>query len=333
MRLKEVAQVTFLAALPIFALELIAHYRVYKRKLRAAEDLRKRTTKQTETQENIDSDDDVSLVASSSAGESDADNNENTGPVTTVKRGKKGKVKDQKNSIETSIKIVKIRQKTQQIRFSHEVSNFMKKKPNPNFFVLILTITKSMKLYFSRPTVNARLAKIIARWKSLTKQVRKSFRFFLFFGFHTLSFQFLFSNFSTPFFHLLNSDCQKRACTESHEEDSSIGSLARYIMLARESIDMCQYSVTNQFLTEAILRRHKLGVKVRVITDHQGANILSSQLEEFYKAGVQIRPHRGNGLMHNKFLVIDNVIVATGSFNFTNQAMMENYREGRLELI
>ena len=97
MRLKEVAQVTFLAALPIFALELIAHYRVYKRKLRAAEDLRKRTTKQTETQENIDSDDDVSLVASSSAGESDADNNENTGPVTTVKRGKKGKVKDQKN--------------------------------------------------------------------------------------------------------------------------------------------------------------------------------------------------------------------------------------------
>ena len=99
-------------------------------------------------------------------------------------------------------------------------------------------------------------------------------------------------------------------------------------MLARESIDMCQYSVTNQFLTEAILRRHKLGVKVRVITDHQGANILSSQLEEFYKAGIQIRPHRGNGLMHNKFIVIDSVIVATGSFNFTNQAMLENYSRG-----
>jgi len=125
--------------------------------------------------------------------------------------------------------------------------------------------------------------------------------------------------------HLLNNDCQKRSCTESHDDDSSIGSLARYIMLARESIDMCQYSVTNQFLTEAILRRHKLGVKVRVITDHQGANILSSQLEEFYKAGIQIRPHRGNGLMHNKFIVIDNVVVATGSFNFTNQAMLDNY--------
>jgi len=232
MRLKEVAQVTFLAALPIFALELIAHYRVYKRKLRAAEDLRKRTTKQTETQENIDSDDDVSLVASSSAGESDADNNENTGPVTT----------DTNNN---------------------KVNEALFFPPDSK-----------------RPPCKD---------------------------------------------HLLNSDCQKRACTESHEEDSSIGSLARYIMLARESIDMCQYSVTNQFLTEAILRRHKLGVKVRVITDHQGANILSSQLEEFYKAGVQIRPHRGNGLMHNKFLVIDNVIVATGSFNFTNQAMMENY--------
>ena len=87
MRLKEVAQVTFLAALPIFALELIAHYRVYKRRLRAAEDLRRRS-KQKEQQENLD--DDVSSEESSSAGESVADNNENTGPVTTEKRGKKG---------------------------------------------------------------------------------------------------------------------------------------------------------------------------------------------------------------------------------------------------
>jgi len=230
MRLKEVAQVTFLAALPIFALELIAHYRVYKRKLRAAEDLRRRTKQKEQQEENLD--DDVSSEESSSDGESVEDNNENIGPVTT------------------------------------DINN-----------------NKVNEALFFPPDSKRPPCKD----------------------------------------HILNSDCQKRACTESHDEDSSIGSLARYIMLARESIDMCQYSVTNQFLTEAILRRHKLGVKVRVITDHQGANILSSQLEEFYKAGVQIRPHRGNGLMHNKFLVIDNVIVATGSFNFTNQAMMENY--------
>lgn len=120
-------------------------------------------------------------------------------------------------------------------------------------------------------------------------------------------------------------NCEKRQCFESHNVDSSIGQLARYILLARDSIDVCQYSITSSFLTEAILRRHHLGVRVRVITDHEGANILSSQMEEFYKQGIQVRPHRGSGLMHHKFIVIDNKIVATGSFNFTAQATLENY--------
>jgi len=229
MRLKEVAQVTFLAALPIFALEVIAHYRAYKRKLRAAEELRKRAKSRNNKNVELCSDDEVSLVESSLGDDSIE---QNTVPVTT------------------------------------DINN-----------------NKVNEALFFPPESKRPPCKD----------------------------------------HHLNNDCQKRACTESHDEDSSIGSLARYIMLARESIDMCQYSVTNQFLTEAILRRHKLGVKVRVISDHQGANILSSQLEEFYKAGIQIRPHRGNGLMHNKFIVIDSVIVATGSFNFTNQAMLENY--------
>lgn len=111
----------------------------------------------------------------------------------------------------------------------------------------------------------------------------------------------------------------------NNKVDSSIGQLARYILLARDSIDVCQYSITSSFLTEAILRRHHLGVRVRVITDHEGANILSSQMEEFYRQGIQVRPHRGSGLMHHKFIVIDNKIVATGSFNFTAQATLENY--------
>lgn len=225
LRIKEVAQVTFLAALPIFALELLAHWRVYKRKLKAAEELRKKK-KSKNTQSDADSE-------GSSLEEADSQN-----------------VVPEQNIKSTD--------------------------PNNNKINDALFYPEESK----RPPCK---------------------------DYH------------------LKQECQKRACTESHDLDSSIGRLARYILLARESIDVCQYSITNQFLTEAILRRYKLGVKVRIITDHEGANILSSQLEEFYKLGIQIRPHRGNGLMHNKFIIIDGSIVATGSFNFTSQAMMENY--------
>jgi len=223
MRIKEVAQVTFLAALPIFALELIAHWRVYKRKLKAAEELRKKKKNRRQ-----------STSEGSSLEEADSQNVAT--PVQTTK------------STDTN------NNKINDALFYPEES---KRPPCKDYH--------------------------------------------------------------------LKQECHKRACTESHDLDSSIGRLARYILLARESIDVCQYSITNQFLTEAILRRYKLGVKVRIITDHEGANILSSQLEEFYKLGIQIRPHRGNGLMHNKFIIIDGSIVATGSFNFTSQAMMENY--------
>jgi len=109
------------------------------------------------------------------------------------------------------------------------------------------------------------------------------------------------------------------------EKSQACGDLARYILLSRDSIDICNYDLNSHFLVESILRRHHLGVRVRVITDHEGANILSSQMEEFYKQGIQVRPHRGSGLMHHKFIVIDNKIVATGSFNFTAQATLENY--------
>jgi len=120
-------------------------------------------------------------------------------------------------------------------------------------------------------------------------------------------------------------NCQKRNCTESHDLNSSVGKLLQFIFKTRDSIDICQYTVTSAFLADAILARYRLGVKVRVITDHEGSNQSSSQIESFYNQGIQIRTHTGTGLMHNKFIILDKKVVITGSFNFTTQAIIENY--------
>ena len=56
--------------------------------------------------------------------------------------------------------------------------------------------------------------------------------------------------------------CQKRNCTESHDLNSSIGRLIMYIARSKSCIDVCQYTLSNKFLADAILARHRLGFGV-----------------------------------------------------------------------
>ena len=66
-------------------------------------------------------------------------------------------------------------------------------------------------------------------------------------------------------------------------------------------------------------------VKIRIITDHAGANQLASQIESFHKNSIPVRTHIGNGLMHNKFIILDKKVIITGSFNFTTSAIVDNH--------
>ena len=66
--------------------------------------------------------------------------------------------------------------------------------------------------------------------------------------------------------------CQKRNCTESHDLNSSIGRLIMYIARSKSCIDVCQYTLSNKFLADAILARHRLGfgvVEICIFTNVQ----------------------------------------------------------------
>merc|ERR1712228_658905 len=100
---------------------------------------------------------------------------------------------------------------------------------------------------------------------------------------------------------LIYNNCTISRCEASHDTNSPIARLAKYILRTRDSIDICQYTISNSFLADAIQARHRVGVKVRIITDHEGANQICTQLEDLNKLGIPIRVHHGNGLMHNKY--------------------------------
>lgn len=105
-------------------------------------------------------------------------------------------------------------------------------------------------------------------------------------------------------------------------EEALIG----YIDAAETSIDIAMYNTNRVQLIEALTRAFTRGVQVRFVTDNETANLA---------LGDPVPPFtiiRGNsdGLMHNKFLVIDanstdNSWLIAGSLNFTEQNMANDF--------
>ncbi len=85
---------------------------------------------------------------------------------------------------------------------------------------------------------------------------------------------------------------------------------------ARLSVDVAIYSLSLRELGNALLRARDRGVAVRVVMESD--NRERSLPQTLIEAGLPILGDRREGLMHDKFVVIDRSEVWTGSLNFTN---------------
>ncbi len=76
-------------------------------------------------------------------------------------------------------------------------------------------------------------------------------------------------------------------------------------------------------VTDALLQAHRRGVRVRLVTDGEYAD--EEMVRRLQRAGVPvtIRP-KGGGIMHNKFVVVDDAWVWTGSWNLTENCTYRN---------
>ncbi len=86
---------------------------------------------------------------------------------------------------------------------------------------------------------------------------------------------------------------------------------------AVSSIDVAVYNLSLEAVEQALIRAHKRGVTVRVAVESEGLNSTAAALK---KAGIRVVDDRANSLMHNKFIIIDNSQVWTGSANLTGSS-------------
>jgi phosphatidylserine/phosphatidylglycerophosphate/cardiolipin synthase-like enzyme len=95
---------------------------------------------------------------------------------------------------------------------------------------------------------------------------------------------------------------------------------------AKKSIDVAMYNLTSREIAKELADANSRGVKVRVFMDEKAANGNKYAKDSYLsQSGIEVRYYRARkGIMHNKFAVIDNQVLITGSFNWTPTANWEN---------
>lgn len=93
---------------------------------------------------------------------------------------------------------------------------------------------------------------------------------------------------------------------------------------AEKSIELAMYHFTSRVLSRALVTAVKRGVTVRVFLDGENAREYYSKANFLKKKGVLVKLEKGEGLMHNKFCIIDDELLITGSYNWTTSADLRN---------
>jgi phosphatidylserine/phosphatidylglycerophosphate/cardiolipin synthase-like enzyme len=98
--------------------------------------------------------------------------------------------------------------------------------------------------------------------------------------------------------------------------------LADAIRQARLSVDVAAYDLDLWSIRDALLEAHRRGVSVRLVTDSD--NLDEREIQELKTAGIPVLGDRREGLMHDKFTIIDGQDVWTGSMNLTINSAYRN---------
>jgi len=107
--------------------------------------------------------------------------------------------------------------------------------------------------------------------------------------------------------------------------DGCRNAIINQIMYAAEKIKICVFTISDDRITSAILDAHKRGKAVKVITDNDKAADLGSDIARLAKEGVPVRMDATPNHMHHKFMVVDDMALVTGSYNWTLSAAKYNH--------
>jgi cardiolipin hydrolase len=96
--------------------------------------------------------------------------------------------------------------------------------------------------------------------------------------------------------------------------------IQRYLRMARKSIDLCVFTISDDRITGEIIAAHRKGVAVRLLTDNEKEFDAGSDIAQLRAAGIPTVVDRTRAHMHHKFAIVDGMWLLNGSYNWTRSA-------------
>lgn len=84
------------------------------------------------------------------------------------------------------------------------------------------------------------------------------------------------------------------------------------------------YGFTHNGIAQALVKAQERGVGVRVLLDQKSETTNRYVVDLFNTNNISMRFDGNHAIAHNKVMIVDDNIVITGSFNFTNSAQTRN---------
>jgi len=100
--------------------------------------------------------------------------------------------------------------------------------------------------------------------------------------------------------------------------------IIKNINQAQASINIAMYIFTDREIALPLIKARERGVKVRLYLDQDQVDYQYSQSRFLVQKGIKARISTNNYIMHNKFAIIDNRLLLTGSYNWTFSANNRN---------
>ena len=84
---------------------------------------------------------------------------------------------------------------------------------------------------------------------------------------------------------------------------------------ATHKLDVCVFTISDDTISDALKAAFDRGIEIRILTDNFKVSDEGSDIEYLYNSGIDIRIDRSEHHMHHKFMVADDIISITGSYN------------------
>jgi phosphatidylserine/phosphatidylglycerophosphate/cardiolipin synthase-like enzyme len=123
---------------------------------------------------------------------------------------------------------------------------------------------------------------------------------------------------------LYTSENKVKAAAYFSPGDDCLHRIRRLIGEARQTLDICVFTITDNRIVQKLEEAQKSGVAIRIISDNDKSMDLGSDLDYLIRAGIACRFDRTTAHMHHKFAIADRDLLLSGSYNWTRSAASEN---------